>query len=350
MELGLLLLGSVKLLSPPQTSEYTDWASSITELNSSNLTNSGLEVHSCRFWPPWSILCLCLSPPMQRERMDHQTSPPPPIAPVRPLLLLLAAQSGLMGDFWDAQECLHWAIANRMWTGSYCCLSSGVGLANFRGGSLCFAFCASAFGFEPPWMLRHAAQRLPVGMRVIACSSQQAARAATRWSSSCFQWQEPRADERAPPFSSTTIARLQYAVKRVCPMIPAWFFIAPCSSVGLSWTMKLWDSLTTCLILLSAVHASRLFRSRPQPTSTESNGRAPEIPLELPPVQIRLSVTSPGIGRAEAGAADWEETLAGGEQRKSPCLCMECPKCPNKHAFNLHTAAGFHLFLEQIVI
>ncbi|XP_056275628.1 glial cell line-derived neurotrophic factor-like [Pseudoliparis swirei] len=78
--------------------------------------------------------------------------------------------------------------------------------------------------------------------------------------------------------------------------------------------MKLWDSLTTCLILLSAVHASRLFRSRPQPTSTESNGRAPEIPLELPPVQIRLSVTSPGIGRAEAGAADWEETLAGGEQ------------------------------------
>uniref|UniRef100_A0A8C2W7X8 Glial cell line-derived neurotrophic factor n=1 Tax=Cyclopterus lumpus TaxID=8103 RepID=A0A8C2W7X8_CYCLU len=52
--------------------------------------------------------------------------------------------------------------------------------------------------------------------------------------------------------------------------------------------MKLWDSLTTCLILLSAVHASRL------------NGRAPEIPLELPPVQIRLSVTSPGIGRVEA--------------------------------------------------
>ncbi|XP_068422710.1 glial cell line-derived neurotrophic factor [Clinocottus analis] len=78
--------------------------------------------------------------------------------------------------------------------------------------------------------------------------------------------------------------------------------------------MKLWDSLTTCLILLCAVHASRLLRGRPQSTSTKSNGRAPEIPLELPLVQIRLSVTSPGISRAEAGTADWEETLAGGEE------------------------------------
>ncbi|XP_031712694.1 glial cell line-derived neurotrophic factor-like [Anarrhichthys ocellatus] len=78
--------------------------------------------------------------------------------------------------------------------------------------------------------------------------------------------------------------------------------------------MKLWDSLTTCLILLSAVHASPLLRSRPQSTSTKSNGRAPDIPLELPPVHIRLSVTSPGISRAEAGTVDWEETVTGGEK------------------------------------
>ncbi|XP_070760985.1 glial cell line-derived neurotrophic factor-like [Enoplosus armatus] len=74
--------------------------------------------------------------------------------------------------------------------------------------------------------------------------------------------------------------------------------------------MKLWDSLTTCLILLSAVHASSLLRS----TSAERRGRAAESPLELPPVQIRLSVASPGISRAEADPADWEETLAGGEK------------------------------------
>ncbi|XP_051277614.1 glial cell line-derived neurotrophic factor [Dicentrarchus labrax] len=79
--------------------------------------------------------------------------------------------------------------------------------------------------------------------------------------------------------------------------------------------MKLWDSLTTCLILLSAVHASSLLRSLQQSTSTtKRRGRAAESPLELPPVQIRLSVTSPGISRAQADTADWEETLAGGEQ------------------------------------
>ncbi|XP_070690572.1 glial cell line-derived neurotrophic factor [Pempheris klunzingeri] len=74
--------------------------------------------------------------------------------------------------------------------------------------------------------------------------------------------------------------------------------------------MKLWDSLTTCLILLSAVHASPLLRH----TSTKRRGRAAESPLELPQVQIRLSVTSPGISREEARTADWEETLAAGEK------------------------------------
>uniref|UniRef100_A0A3Q0R6K2 Glial cell line-derived neurotrophic factor n=1 Tax=Amphilophus citrinellus TaxID=61819 RepID=A0A3Q0R6K2_AMPCI len=59
--------------------------------------------------------------------------------------------------------------------------------------------------------------------------------------------------------------------------------------------MKLWDSLTTCLILLSTVHASP--------------GRVAESPPELPPVQIRLSVSSPSIDRANT-----DETLAGGEK------------------------------------
>ncbi|XP_037338879.2 glial cell line-derived neurotrophic factor-like [Pungitius pungitius] len=72
--------------------------------------------------------------------------------------------------------------------------------------------------------------------------------------------------------------------------------------------MKLWGSLTTCLTLLSAVRAGR-----PQPASTESNGRAPESPLELPPVQVRFSVTSPSVRRAEAAAAGWRDTLAAGE-------------------------------------
>ncbi|KAM9361008.1 glial cell line-derived neurotrophic factor-like [Symphorus nematophorus] len=78
--------------------------------------------------------------------------------------------------------------------------------------------------------------------------------------------------------------------------------------------MKLWDSLTTCLILLSAVHAGSLLRSRQQSTSTKRRGRAAETPLELPPVQIRLSVTSPGISRAETDLEDWEETLAGADK------------------------------------
>ncbi|KAK5871116.1 hypothetical protein PBY51_004014 [Eleginops maclovinus] len=78
--------------------------------------------------------------------------------------------------------------------------------------------------------------------------------------------------------------------------------------------MKLWDSLTICLILLSAVHASRLLRSRPQSTSTERKGPAAESPLELRPVHVRLSLTSPAIGGAEADKADRERKLAEGEK------------------------------------
>ncbi|XP_040011916.1 glial cell line-derived neurotrophic factor-like [Xiphias gladius] len=76
--------------------------------------------------------------------------------------------------------------------------------------------------------------------------------------------------------------------------------------------MKLWDGLTTCLVLLSAVHASPLLRSRRQSASAKRGGRAAESPLELPPVQVRLAVTSPGVSRAEADTADWGEALAGG--------------------------------------
>uniref|UniRef100_A0A3Q2QUK3 Glial cell line-derived neurotrophic factor n=1 Tax=Fundulus heteroclitus TaxID=8078 RepID=A0A3Q2QUK3_FUNHE len=80
--------------------------------------------------------------------------------------------------------------------------------------------------------------------------------------------------------------------------------VAPCPSVGLKWTMKLWDSLTTCLILLSAVGSSSLLRSRQQqPAPAERREGAPESPLEVPPVQIRL--ISPDITPAEtAGRRD----------------------------------------------
>ncbi len=109
--------------------------------------------------------------------------------------------------------------------------------------------------------------------------------------------------------------------------------------------MKLWDSLTTCLILLSAVHASSLLRS----TSARRKGRAAESPLEIPPVQIRLSVTSPGISLPEADTSDWEETLAGREC-KSLWFGMECQKCP-KPGYLLSAGVlslEFVLFLKQI--
>ncbi|XP_008287705.1 glial cell line-derived neurotrophic factor-like [Stegastes partitus] len=77
--------------------------------------------------------------------------------------------------------------------------------------------------------------------------------------------------------------------------------------------MKLWDSLTTCLILLSAVHASPLLQNRrQQPPSSRRRGRAAEGPLELPPVQTRLSATSPGISSTEP--AGREQRFAGGDQ------------------------------------
>uniref|UniRef100_UPI003AAE9DE0 glial cell line-derived neurotrophic factor-like n=1 Tax=Centroberyx gerrardi TaxID=166262 RepID=UPI003AAE9DE0 len=78
--------------------------------------------------------------------------------------------------------------------------------------------------------------------------------------------------------------------------------------------MKLWDSLTTCLILLSAVHASPLLLRNRRSTSTTRRARAAESPLELPPVQIRLSITSTGNSRAEVDTDGREGTSAGEEK------------------------------------
>lgn len=91
--------------------------------------------------------------------------------------------------------------------------------------------------------------------------------------------------------------------------------VAPCPAVGPKWTMKLWDSLTTCLILLSAVHASSLLRSRRH--TAQRSGRAAESPLETPPVQGRLSGTSPSISPAEADTGEWGRAEAGGGTCKS---------------------------------
>ncbi|XP_063346482.1 glial cell line-derived neurotrophic factor [Pelmatolapia mariae] len=76
--------------------------------------------------------------------------------------------------------------------------------------------------------------------------------------------------------------------------------------------MKLWDSLTTCLILLSAVYASPLLQSPQQPMSTKRRGRVAESPPELPPVQIGLSVSSTSMSRADT--ANRDETLPGGDK------------------------------------
>lgn len=78
-----------------------------------------------------------------------------------------------------------------------------------------------------------------------------------------------------------------------------WVFFAPCPSVRLEWTMKLWDSLTTCLILLSAVGASPL--------------RAAESAPEHAPVQIRLSVVSSGFFIAETVERETLQRGAKGE-------------------------------------
>nr|XP_015828222.2 glial cell line-derived neurotrophic factor [Nothobranchius furzeri] len=68
--------------------------------------------------------------------------------------------------------------------------------------------------------------------------------------------------------------------------------------------MKLWDSLTTCLVLLSAVRVSALLRNRRR--------SADESPLDVPPVQMRLSMISPGNSREDA-AEDAEEELFRGD-------------------------------------
>uniref|UniRef100_A0A3P8VH58 TGF-beta family profile domain-containing protein n=1 Tax=Cynoglossus semilaevis TaxID=244447 RepID=A0A3P8VH58_CYNSE len=59
--------------------------------------------------------------------------------------------------------------------------------------------------------------------------------------------------------------------------------------------MKLWDSLTACLILLSALRASPL-------------PRGAQRPLEPPPVQNRMSVTAGGVSQSESVCRQGGET------------------------------------------
>ncbi|XP_054630210.1 glial cell line-derived neurotrophic factor [Dunckerocampus dactyliophorus] len=72
--------------------------------------------------------------------------------------------------------------------------------------------------------------------------------------------------------------------------------------------MKLWHSLTTCLILLGAVHAGQapLARSR-QRLSSGREVPKKESPLESPPLRISLSVNSQDVSRSQEDADDWED-------------------------------------------
>lgn len=86
--------------------------------------------------------------------------------------------------------------------------------------------------------------------------------------------------------------------------------------------MKLWDSLITCLILLSALRVSPLPRGAqrsPQgPVTVRRRGRVVESPLEPPPVQNRMSVHAGGLSQSEVESVDWDERLAPGETCKRP--------------------------------
>ena len=90
------------------------------------------------------------------------------------------------------------------------------------------------------------------------------------------------------------------------------FCVTPCSSLGLKWTMKLWDSLTTCLFLLSSVHTSPRTQPRRPPPSTSD---PPERPLETPPVKIRLSINQAANTRVSTDRDDLER-MADTEQSK----------------------------------
>lgn len=67
--------------------------------------------------------------------------------------------------------------------------------------------------------------------------------------------------------------------------------------------MKLWDSLTTCLILLIAVRASVSCQHSAKRRRSDA-----ESPLELPEAQMRLARS--GMGH------DWGEKLPGGGKGK----------------------------------
>lgn len=79
--------------------------------------------------------------------------------------------------------------------------------------------------------------------------------------------------------------------------------------------MKLWDSLTTCLILLSAVRGASLLLSR------EESPETAESPVEMPPVQIRTSVNSQFINLENT--AEREDALERGNKCKTPCFLRD---------------------------
>lgn len=67
--------------------------------------------------------------------------------------------------------------------------------------------------------------------------------------------------------------------------------------------MRLWDSLTTCLVLLSAVQVSALLRSQ------RTGAPAEENPLEVPPVQIPLAAVSRRIKQEDSAEGRLERGL-----------------------------------------
>ncbi|XP_030213531.1 glial cell line-derived neurotrophic factor-like [Gadus morhua] len=85
--------------------------------------------------------------------------------------------------------------------------------------------------------------------------------------------------------------------------------------------MKLWDSLTTCLFLLSSVHTSPRTQPRRPPPSTSD---PPERPLETPPVKIRLSINPAANTRVFTDRDDLERMAdteqSAVEERLAECL------------------------------
>lgn len=106
--------------------------------------------------------------------------------------------------------------------------------------------------------------------------------------------------------------------------------------------MKLWDSLTACLILLSALRASPLPRgAQRSPFTVRKKGRVAESPLEPPPVQNRMSVTAGGVSQSESVCRQGGET-GSWRNMLAPAVWHWCQK-------NIYTRIRLHqLFLLNL--